>query len=77
MRGRADREGRPAGRKSGLRRREARGAGVSGAGRALPNPGTGERARPPGAEKARLRGANPPRETRALHEARGRGRKGF
>lgn len=42
----------------------------------FPNPGTGERAAS-GAGDGEAEGANPPRETRALHEARGRGRKGF
>ena len=47
--GRADRKGGPAGPKERPGTREDRGAGregVSGAGRALRNPGTGERARP-------------------------------
>ena len=66
MRGRADKEGRPAGRKE--RPEETRGqkgpgrTGSRGAGRALQNPKTGERTRPPGAERARLRGENPLRE---------------
>lgn len=60
------------GRRTGLRRREDRGAGrkgISGAGRALRNPGTGERARPLGAEKARakLRGGGNPFRARGLY----------
>ena len=74
VRGRVDREGRPQGAAWGDARTEGAGTDrVSGAGRALQNPKTGERTRPPGAERARLRGANPLREG-GLYMRRGRQR---